>query len=142
MFANYRSAAAAYAQVDLETKVAAADPHGLIQMLFDGAIQALGQAEANLAAGDIAGKGKAVSRAIRIVEEGLKASLDPTQGGELARHLAELYDYMSQRMLMASIKNDAGGFAEVRKLLVELREAWSAIRPQVSAVKPALAAVK
>ncbi len=137
MFGSFRSAAATYAQVDLETKVAASDPHGLVQLLFDGAIVALSQAEGCLAAGDVPGKGKAVSRAIRIIDEGLRASLDPTQGGELAQHLDGLYAYMGQRMLLASVKNEAAGFAEVRKLLVELRDAWAQIKPQVAATAPA-----
>lgn len=128
MFTGFKSAAATYAQVDLESRVAVADPHSLIEMLFDGAIMAVGQADQCLAAGDIPAKGQAVSRAIRIIEEGLKASLDPNTGGQLARHLGELYDYMAQRLLMASIKNDAEGFREVRKLLVELRGAWTQIK--------------
>jgi flagellar secretion chaperone FliS len=127
MFTGFKSAAATYAQVDLESRVAASNPHGLIEMLFDGAIMAVGQADQCLAAGDPRAKGQAVSRAIRIIEEGLKASLDPSSGGELARHLGELYDYMAQRLLMASIKNEAEGFQEVRKLLVELRGAWTQI---------------
>jgi flagellar secretion chaperone FliS len=135
MFGGFRSAAASYAQVDLEARVAASDPHGLIQMLFDGAVVAVAQADACLAAGDVPGKGMAVSRAIRILEEGLKASLDPS-GGELARHLGDLYSYMAQQLLLASIKNEAAGFAEVRRLLIELRDAWSQAKPAAAASEP------
>jgi len=136
MFGSFRSAAQAYAQVDLETKVATSDPHGLIQLLYDGAIVAVGQAQACLASGDVAGKGRATSRAVRIIEEGLRASLDPSQGGELAGQLDGLYAYMAQRLLLASVRNDADIFAEVKKLLAELRDAWAGIRPETAA-KPA-----
>jgi flagellar secretion chaperone FliS len=59
-----RNAATVYAKIDLESRVTTASQHQLIQMLFDGAILALGQAAAALAARDVAGKGQAVSRAI------------------------------------------------------------------------------
>ena len=131
MFASYKTAAAQYAQLDLEAKVNSADPHGLIQMLFDGAIVAVNHAEAAIAAGDIAGKGKAVSRAIRIIEEGLYVSLDPSNGGDLARQLEELYKYMSHRLLLSSMRNDCAGFVEVQKLLAELRDAWAGIKGTV-----------
>lgn len=140
MFGNSKSVASTYAQLDLEGRVEAADPHGLIQMLFDGAIVAVGQAEALVASGDVAGKGVATSRAIRIIEEGLRASLDVKQGGPLAAQLRDLYQYMSYRLLMANLKNDAGGFAEVKKLLGDLKGAWTRIKPQVA--RPPLAAVK
>jgi flagellar protein FliS len=136
MFAGFKGAAATYAQVDLEAKVASADPHGLIQMLFDGAIASVTQAEHAAAGGDIPGKGKATSRAIRIIDEGLRASLDKTQGGELALHLESLYNYMAQRLLLASVRNEPAGFAEVRKLLGELRGAWAQIKPAATG-KPA-----
>lgn len=121
------NAARAYARIGLETGVAAASPHRLILMLFDGAIAATADAAAQLAENRIAGKGKAISNAIRIIEEGLKASLDPKGGGEIAESLGELYDYMSRRLLLSSLRNDVAGLAEVARLLTELREAWAAI---------------
>lgn len=140
MFGNSKSAAAAYSSLDLEGRVNTADPHGLVQMLYEGAIVAVGQAEMLLAAGDIPGKGKATTRAIRIIDEGLRASLDLTQGGKLATQLQDLYSYMSYRLLMANLKNDVQGFQEVRKLLTDLKGAWAKIKP--AAPRPALAAVK
>lgn len=139
-----RNAATAYARVDLEARVSSASQHELIQMLYDGAILALGQACSALAARDIAGKGQAISRAISIIEEGLRASLDHKQGGALAESLDDLYEYMSQRLLLASMRNDAKGFEEVRKLLTDLRGAWSSIknaRPNGAPAKPDLTAL-
>jgi flagellin-specific chaperone FliS len=34
---------------------------------------------------------------------------------------------MSQRLLLASMRNDTTGFEEVKKLLNELRSAWTSI---------------
>lgn len=141
MFASSRGNAATYAQLEIEAKVRDADPHGLIQLLFDGAITSVSHAEHAVKAGDIPGKGKATSRAIRIIDEGLRASLDKSQGGELALHLESLYNYMAQRLLLASVRNDPAAFAEVRKLLTELRDAWAQIKPGNAGAAKAVAAI-
>ena len=132
MFASLKKPGAAYAQVELESRVAAADPHGLIAMLFDGAILALNQTEAALQRRDTAAKAKAISRAVSILGEGLRASLDQNAGGSLAVQLDELYAYMMHRLLQANLKNDAAAGAEVKRLLGELRGAWMAIKDRAA----------
>ena len=117
----------AYASVGLETGVASASPHGLILMLFDGAIQAIINADQRMRAGDTPGKGKSISKAIEIIDQGLSASLDESVGGELTQSLKALYEYMCRRLVVANLKNDTSILTEVRKLLSELREAWAAI---------------
>ena len=77
--------------------------------------------------GDIAGKGEAASKAIQIIEEGLRASLDRDVGGSIALQLDSLYEYMCHRLLMASMGNDPIGFSEVATLLSDLRDAWAGI---------------
>ncbi len=121
-------AAQAYSQIGVETGVAGASPHNLILMLYDGAIQAIAEARGHLAAGRIPDKGRAMTRAIAIVDEGLKGCLDPA-GGEIAAQLSQLYDYMCRRLLLASLRNDVAGLDEVSRLLAELRGAWSRIDP-------------
>jgi flagellar protein FliS len=132
MFAPTRSAAATYGNVGLETSVAQADPHGLIAMLFDGVINAIAQARAALRSGQVVTKGEATGRAVRILEEGLKASLDP-RGGELAANLRALYEYMSARLLSANLTNDDERYAEVAAMIGQLRDAWQQIAGQVRA---------
>ena len=128
MFAPYRSQASAYRNLQMESSVQQASPHRLVSMLFEGAISAIGQGRVAMQAGDHAAKGQALTRAIRIVEEGLKASLDPS-GGELAQRLASLYDYIARQLLAASARNDAGLLDELVALIVPLQEAWLAIDP-------------
>lgn len=126
--ASHRSATNAYAAVGLETGVASAAPHRLIQLLFEGALLAIAQAKQAIARGDVAEKGRAISKAIQIVEEGLKASLDD-RGGELSGQLRGLYDYMSRRLLFASLRNNTDALNEVSALLGEIKDAWMAITP-------------
>ncbi len=118
-----------YAKVDIESSVTAADPHKLISMLFQGALQAIANARGAILRKDIPAKGAAISKAILIIDDGLNASLDKNVGGELAQNLASLYDYMVLRLLNANMKNDVALLDEVTRLLTELKEAWDSIRP-------------
>ncbi|MDP3134926.1 MAG: flagellar export chaperone FliS, partial [Burkholderiaceae bacterium] len=56
-------------------------------------------------------------------------SLDIEAGGELAERLSALYEYMTQRLLFANLKNSLAALDEVYELLVGLRDAWSQIAP-------------
>ncbi|MGB0127739.1 MAG: flagellar export chaperone FliS [Rhodocyclaceae bacterium] len=125
MFAQ--RSAAAYATVGVETGVTTADPHKLVLMLFDGALLCVGSAKQHMVSNEIAAKGENVSKAINIIANGLKASLDMGVGGELAERLAALYDYMCERLLFANMKNNPTVLEEVHRLLSELKEAWEQI---------------
>lgn len=128
MFAAYRNPATAYRQVEVETSLDVADPHKLIAMLFEGAISAIQRAVSAIASGDVQAKVEAITRALRIVDEGLKASLDPS-GGLLTVRLNDLYMYISGRLLTGSVRNDVDALNEACALLVQLRDAWVQIAP-------------
>jgi flagellar protein FliS len=132
MFGTMKRGVNAYANVGLETGIASASPHKLIVMLYDGALVALLSAKTNIAANNIAAKGTAISKAITIIDNGLRASLDKDAGGEIAANLDALYDYMSRRLLHANLKNDVPAIDEVHRLLSDLREAWVAIGDKVA----------
>lgn len=127
MFATSYSAAAAYAKVGVETGVVSANPHRLVLMLFEGARVAVAAARLHMQRNEIAAKGEAISKAITIIDHGLKASLDVAAGGELAQRLHALYEYMARRLLAANLDNDPKGLDEVGHLLAELNDAWEAI---------------
>ena len=121
------NSAATYAKVGLETSVAAADPHRLILMLFDGALLSIATAGNALEEGRVADKGRAISRAIDIVSSGLRASLNFSAGDELPNRLAALYDYMTARLVHANLHNDPAALKEVSRLLGEIKSAWEEI---------------
>ena len=83
MFAAYRNAASTYNQVKVESGIAGARPIDLVVMVYEGAIATLGKAAAQMRAGDIAAKNVSITRAIRIIDEGLRAPLD-MRAGEVA----------------------------------------------------------
>ncbi len=130
-----------YASIGVETGVAAANPHQLVMMLFDGALLAVVQAANAMQQGRIADKGQSVSKAIDIITNGLKASLDYSASDELSDRLASLYDYMCSRLLHANMKNDAAALAEVSKLLVEIKSAWEGIANDPAVIAGAKRAV-
>ncbi|EFE22483.1 flagellar export chaperone FliS [Edwardsiella tarda] len=119
----------AYAKVGLESGAMSASPHQLIVMLFDGAHSALVRAALHIDAGQVALKGLALSKAINIIDNGLKAGLDLEKGGELAQNLSALYDYMVQRLLQANLHNDADAVRHVTELLDNIADAWRQIGP-------------
>jgi flagellar protein FliS len=131
---SYSAGAGAYGKVAAETGAMSASPHKLISMLFDGAKTAITMARHHMAERQIQAKGNAISKAINIVENGLKASLDATAGGPagaaLVADLSDLYDYICQRLLYANLRNDPALLDEAERLLANLASAWLEIDPQ------------
>lgn len=129
-----------YERMAAESGVSGANPHQLISMLYEGALTAIHQARSHMQARRIADKGAAIGKAIRIIDEGLKISLDPA-GGELTGRLLELYDYLVMRLLQANLRNEESALIEVAKHLTDLQGAWNRIAPTAGAAAPAPSSV-
>ena len=117
-----------YKSVGLETAVTGASPHHLVSLLFDALQQSLASAKGAILSHDIPAKGKAISRAVRILEEGLKAGLDAKKGGDLAANLRSVYDYCIYKITEANFRNDANLIDEVIGLIRPVADGWSQIR--------------
>lgn len=128
---NTTAAIKAYNNVGIESVTAAADPHKLICLLYQGALLAIANAKNGLLRNDTPAKGKAISHAMLIIGDGLNASLNKDVGGDLAHSLSALYDYMVTRLLFANLHNDMEALDEVARLLSDLKSAWDSIRPGV-----------
>lgn len=124
-----------YQQVGIETAVVGASPHHLVALLFDGFLEAVAQARGAMRQGDVQAKARALQRALRIVDEGLRAGLDLKAGGTLARDLDELYGYLSMRLTLANLRNDDAALQECQRLVAPLRDAWGAIRAQADGAR-------
>ena len=125
--AYMRQASAMYQQTRAEGRVEGADPHQLIAMLLDGAIERIAQARVHLQRGDVPAKGAVVTKAVAIVGE-LRASLNHEAGGSVAQRLDALYDYINRRLLFAQLNNDDQALAECAGLLEPVRDGWNGIR--------------
>jgi flagellar protein FliS len=134
-FGRPGQAAKAYANIGIETAVHAASAHKLIELLFTGFMEAVTQARGAMRARQIEAKGKAIGRAARIVEEGLKSALNLQDGGKLAQNLSLVYGYVAARLTYANLKNDEAALDECTQLIGQLRDAWTRIGPEVEGVK-------
>lgn len=119
--------ARAYADVGLETRVSGATPEQLITLLFDGALAAIAKARLYMRSGDTRGRGEALSKAIDIVESGLKAGVDQGAGGELARNLVAVYDMAIRHLLLANMNADDTSLDLAERLLADIGSAWREI---------------
>ncbi|AZY49096.1 flagellar export chaperone FliS [Bordetella avium] len=113
-----------YQDIGLETEVMSAAPERLITLLYRGARAAIAQARLHLEAGRVAERGQAISKATRIVDEGLKMGLNREAGGEVANNLADLYDFITRTLLKANLHADATQLDVADKLLEDLASAW------------------
>jgi flagellar protein FliS len=120
----------AYQRVNTQTSITDADPHKLIQLLYNGAIERINMAKARMQAKDYAGKAQLLNKAIEIIG-GLRSFLDFEKGGELAGQLEALYEYMERSLLEASAKNDIAKLDEVIGLLRSVKDGWDSIREEV-----------
>jgi flagellar protein FliS len=126
-----------YKSVGLETSVAQASTHQLVGMLFDGLLQSLKATKSHIESGNFADKGRSVNRAVRILEEGLKAALDLKNGGELASNLLALYDFCIFKLTEANLRNNAGMVDEVIQAVQPVADSWSEIRSEVTELQRA-----
>ncbi len=132
MFTPGHAGASAYARVGVETGVMGASPHRLIAMLYQGARQAIAHARLHLQQGNVAARGAAIGKAIRIVESGLQQALNLEVGGDIASRLDSLYTYMCRRLLQANVDASEPMLIEVDGLLATLEDAWTGIAPEVA----------
>lgn len=121
----------AYAKIGVESSVMSANQQQLISLLFDGAISALIRARLFMQDGNIQGKGNSISKAINIIESGLKQGLDEHSGDDLTDNLLSLYAYMVRRLVQANLRNDVEALEEVEGLLRNIADAWKEVaQPQ------------
>jgi len=128
--AKLHGAVKQYNQIGVASGVESADSHRLIQMLMNGALEKIATAKGYMERNDIAQKGGNISWAISIID-GLRASLNVENGGEIAQNLDDLYDYMTRRLARANIENNADILDEVSSLVRSLKSAWDEL-PQLS----------
>jgi flagellar protein FliS len=123
MALSYASNLGAYRTAAAHGGVASADPHGLILMLMNGALERIAKARGCIANKAYAEKAQLIHRTVAIIDE-LRNSLNLQAGGELAANLDNLYEYMCRQLLKATVENNVAPLDEVTKLLTQVRDAW------------------
>ncbi|MEJ5071270.1 flagellar export chaperone FliS [Enterobacter ludwigii] len=117
----------AYAKIGVESAVMSASQQQLVTLLFDGALSALVRARLFMQDNNLEGKGLSLSKAINIIENGLKVGLDEESKDELTQNLIALYAYMVRRLLQANLRNEVSAVEEVEALLRDIADAWKEV---------------
>jgi flagellar protein FliS len=128
-----KRSANAYQRISVETGMHTMDQHQIVSLLFDGLLESLNAARGALARKDVPAKCAAISKCIRILEEGLATGLDTVGGGSLAVNLESVYNYAVFRLVTANARNDDAMLQEVQRLLEPLAQSWKSIKGAANA---------
>lgn len=121
-----RGSLQAYKKVSIDSQLSAASPHKVIQMLMAGAIERLVQGKAAMEQKNIAVKGERLGKALDIVIS-LRGCLSMNDGGEVAKNLDQLYEYMISQIMLANQQNTPETIDDVVSILREIKSAWDQI---------------
>ena len=128
----------AYAKIGVESAVMSASQQQLVTMLFDGALSALVRARLFMQDNNLEGKGLSLSKAINIIENGLKVGLDEKSDDELTQNMIALYAYMVRRLLQANLRNEVSAVEEVEYLLRNIADAWKEVASPTNLIQDAV----
>jgi len=125
--------AAQYRAVRSHGLVAEASPARLVQIMFEQILEHLATAQGcmarihdNLPLTDVITKGRALGKAIRLIDQ-LNNTLDMERGQKIAANLRALYIYMLARLTLANVTNDSKIAAEVTSLILKVKSGWDQI---------------
>lgn len=121
-----RGSLQAYKKVSVDSQLSAASPHKVIQMLMAGAIERLIQGKAAMQQGSLAVKGERLGKALDIVIS-LRTCLSMDEGGDIAKNLDALYDFMIRQIALANQSNTSEPLDDVVEMLREIKSAWDQI---------------
>ena len=116
----------AYKKTNLEAELSVADPHRVIQMMYEGLIERLSQAKGAIMRHDYEYKADRISKAVGIIN-GLQSALDNRSNPELGQRMFALYDYMKELLTKASVSLDTAPIDEVINLIIPIKQAWDQI---------------
>lgn len=120
---RHRSAQS-YANIGLETEVLSASPERLISLLMQGALAAMSKAMLHMQHGNHDGRRLAISKAIDIVDSGLKASVNREAGGEVSTSFVDSYDLIIRHLLLANLNDSQENLGIAQQMLSSISQAW------------------
>jgi len=109
-----------------QTDVITADPKRLVIMCYEEVIRNLNLAALTYPTGKYEMKGKAVQKALDIINE-LRAALDFERGGTIATSLETLYAFMTTHIIKSDQARNVKGFQQVVFMLEQLKSAWEKV---------------
>ncbi|MFD1384409.1 flagellar export chaperone FliS [Rhodanobacter aciditrophus] len=116
----------AYKKDSLKSDLASADPHRIIQLLMQGALERLALGKGHIERRDMAAKAATLTRVVEIINA-LRDALDRDANPELVDNLDSLYSYMIEQVNEASAQQDTSKLDLVMRLMLEIKGAWDQI---------------
>ncbi len=117
----------AYKQVGIKDQIATADPHRIIQMLMQGALDRMAQAKGAIERKNFAEKSQHISKAMAIVHA-LRDSVKPVDGAEeVSGNLIALYEFISEQLQNANADNRTQALVDAASILATIKEGWDSI---------------
>ncbi|QBG35226.1 flagellar export chaperone FliS [Litorilituus sediminis] len=113
-----------YQNVNRESSLLAAEPHTIILMLFNGALESIAFAKGAIERKDFTVKAEKITKAVNIINS-LRASLDKESQPQISANFDALYEYCADRLMNASATLNVAILDEVIGLLKPLRDAWA-----------------
>jgi flagellar protein FliS len=108
-----------YRQMAVKT----ASPGQILLMLYEGAIKNVKLASQAIDRKDMNAKGIHIGKTHDIINE-LTSTLNFEVGGDIARNLERLYNFMVEQLLKANIESSKEQLMTVQKLLETLLDGW------------------
>lgn len=119
----------AYKSVGIKDDLAVADPHRVIQLLMQGALENMAKAKGAIERKDFASKGQTIGKAIAIISA-LRSSLDMSVAGDISGNLADLYEFMIDHLTLASRDQNISKVDDVIEIMLTIKSAWDQIPPE------------
>ena len=123
-----KNATQAYRDVEVDSEVASASNHRLIQLLMEKCLEKMTEAENSITDNDVITKCKAISKAMDILGY-LRACLNFKDEAtvEMSNLLDSIYDFLERNLLMANMKNDVEYIQQCRRILKNVKSGWDSI---------------
>ena len=121
-----------------QSNVITAEPKRLVILCYETMISNLKMAKECYITKDYETKAKCLQKVQDIICE-LMNALDFEKGGEVARNLSSLYNFLSRHILNADLKRDIKALTETIEMMAELKSAWQEIfygLPKAAPVEP------
>lgn len=115
-----------YRTLELQSRVASANPHGLISIMYEELLRALDLLMLSHKRGNAISGSAHHGKALSIILA-LDSSIDFNNGGDLAPVLQRIYHSALRTLNDASSHNNISGVQEVRNAISDIAYAWNAL---------------
>jgi len=120
----------AAAETYRRTEVMTSNRETILLMMYSGTLRFIKGAIRSTEEGDLQEKARFIGKTQEIVNE-LRATLDFSVGGDIAKQLDMLYGFITDRLTESMVRKDTKYLKEALSVLTTLNEAWEQAVAQI-----------